>query len=78
MADTDLDFNLQRGDLVTVTFNDATFLEGRFYRWYPSAEGVSCAVTVPETATTVDAVTGIHYIDDFRHILKLTPNVAPP
>ena len=73
MAASELDFNLQRGDSVTVTFTDATTLAGDFYRWYPSAEGVSCAVTVPQGAANVGAVTGIHYIDNFRHIQKLTP-----
>jgi len=73
MADREIDLTLQGRDPVTVTFNDGTTLDGDFLRFYPTADGVSCAVTVPQGAANLAAVTGVHYLDSYRHILKLTP-----
>ena len=74
MADSDRDLTIQGSDPVTVTFSDGTTLDGDLLRFFPSADGVALAITVPQGAPTLADVTGVHYIDDFRHILKLTPN----
>ena len=76
MADKPYDLQIHGGDAVTVTFTDGTTLAGDFLRWFPGAEGISCAITVPQAAVDLAAITSVYYIDTFRHVQKLTPN--PP
>ena len=73
MADDQRDLTIQGRDPVAVTFSDGTTLDGDFLRFYPRTDGVSCAFTVPQGAANITDVTGVYYINEFRHILKLTP-----
>lgn len=73
MADNEYDLQIHGRDPVEVTFPDGTTLAGDFLRWFPASDGVSCAITVPQNAATLADVTGVHYINSYRHILKATP-----
>jgi hypothetical protein len=73
MANEKYDLDLQGGDAITVTFTDGTSLAGDFIRWYPSADGVALSFWVPQGAAAIGDITSVYFVDNFRHIQKLTP-----